>query len=109
MLDSADLMKKLNPNWKEPVGSGVILCFKQESPKHVDQLYDKVTGAGFLEYKANILVRAKGYNPVERTIPLPAGSQRVVVIMTRGKDVYYKPRPGDESQKLRREAERLRD
>jgi len=52
MLDSAHLMKKINPDWKEPTGCGIILCFKQESPKHVDELFDKVTQAGFRSIKA---------------------------------------------------------
>lgn len=47
MIDSAELIKKLNPHWKEPVGSGVILCFKQNSPKTVDDTFKKVTEAGY--------------------------------------------------------------
>ena len=43
MLDSFELMKKLNPDWPEPVGSGVILCFKQESSEKVDILFSKIT------------------------------------------------------------------
>ena len=46
MLDSVELTKQLNPNWKEPVGSGIVLCFKQESPKLVDELFNKVSEAG---------------------------------------------------------------
>jgi len=46
MVDSIDLIKKINPEWKEPVGCGVVLCFKQESPKEVDELFKKVTEAG---------------------------------------------------------------
>ena len=52
MLDSADLMKKINPEWKEPTGSGIVLCFKQDSPKDVDELFDKITKAGFRSVKA---------------------------------------------------------
>ena len=52
MLDSADLAKKINPDWKEPTGSGIILCFKQDSPKHVDELFDMITKAGFKSVKA---------------------------------------------------------
>ena len=51
MLDSVELMKKLNPDWKEPVGSGVILCFKQDSPQSVDAVFEKVTEAGFQSVK----------------------------------------------------------
>ena len=51
MVDSADLMKKINPGWKKPTGSGVILCFKQESPKQVDELFAKVTAVGFKSVK----------------------------------------------------------
>ena len=52
MLDSVDLMKKIDPAWKEPTGSGVILCFLQESPKTVDLVYGKVLAAGFQGAKA---------------------------------------------------------
>ena len=51
MLDSVDLVKKINPDWKEPVGTGVVLCFKQESPKKVDELFKKITEAGFQHIK----------------------------------------------------------
>lgn len=47
MLDSVDLMKKLNPSWVKPQGTPVILCFKQQSPKEVDELYHKITESGF--------------------------------------------------------------
>jgi uncharacterized glyoxalase superfamily protein PhnB len=47
MLDSVKLMKTLNPTWKEPTGSGIVLCFLQESPRLVDELYKKVLAAGF--------------------------------------------------------------
>ena len=52
MLDSVDLMKKINPDWEEPVGSGVILCFKQASPGKGDELFLKVIEAGFKPVKA---------------------------------------------------------
>ena len=51
MLDSADLMKKLNPDWKEPQGCGIILCFKQTSSKQVDELFNKITQAGYKAIK----------------------------------------------------------
>lgn len=47
MLDSVNLMKTLNPDWREPYGSGVILCFKQESPEKVNEIFSKVVEAGF--------------------------------------------------------------
>ena len=40
-------MKKLNPNWTEPKGNGMVLCFKQSSPKEVDELYNQITKFGF--------------------------------------------------------------
>ena len=51
MLDSVDLMKKINPDWKTPIGSGIILCFKQESPEKVNELYKKIVSAGFESVK----------------------------------------------------------
>ena len=52
MLDSAELVKKINPDWKEAVGCGVILCFKQASPKEVDALFTQVEASGFKSVKA---------------------------------------------------------
>ncbi len=42
MTDSGALIKKINPNWKEPTGSGVMLCFKQESAQQVNELFSKI-------------------------------------------------------------------
>jgi len=47
MLDSIALTKKLNPNWREPIGCGVVLCFKQDSPENVDSAFLSITAAGF--------------------------------------------------------------
>ncbi|MBF0453659.1 MAG: VOC family protein [Magnetococcales bacterium] len=47
MLDSVELVKKLDPNWIESKGAGVVLCFKQESPIGVDEIYDRIVQAGF--------------------------------------------------------------
>ena len=52
MLDSLDLIKRISPDWKEPVGSGVILCFKQDSSEQVDELFLTVIEAGFKPIKA---------------------------------------------------------
>lgn len=52
MLDSETLMKKLNPNFVKPVGSGMTLCFKQDSVEKVDQVYDTVVQSGFVGTKA---------------------------------------------------------
>ena len=52
MLDSLDLIKEINPQWKKSSGSGVILCFKVNSPEQVDRLYKKVIEAGFQVSKA---------------------------------------------------------
>ncbi|VAX17767.1 hypothetical protein MNBD_NITROSPINAE01-8 [hydrothermal vent metagenome] len=51
MLDSFELMKKINPEWKEPTGAGLVLCFKQDSPNDVNELFLKVTEAGFKSVK----------------------------------------------------------
>lgn len=47
MLDSEELMKKLKPNWKKPVGQRMTLCFSCESVKEVDSLYEKILKEGF--------------------------------------------------------------
>ena len=46
MVDSVELIKKINPSWVEPTGSGMILCFKQESAKDVNALFATVIDAG---------------------------------------------------------------
>ncbi len=47
MLDSFELMKKINPNWKEPIQSGVTICFLKETPEEVNELYNKIIESGF--------------------------------------------------------------
>ncbi|MCA9399617.1 MAG: VOC family protein [Candidatus Omnitrophica bacterium] len=51
MLDSVQLMKDINPDWQEPSGSGIVLCFKQNSPADVDQMFSTITEAGFAAIK----------------------------------------------------------
>jgi uncharacterized glyoxalase superfamily protein PhnB len=51
MLDSFDLMKKINPEWREPKNPGVTLCFLQDSPESVDKTYQRTVEAGFTSEK----------------------------------------------------------
>ncbi len=51
MLDSYELMRKINPNWIEPKNSGITLCFLQESPAKVDELFQALTQQGFRSEK----------------------------------------------------------
>jgi uncharacterized glyoxalase superfamily protein PhnB len=51
MLDSYELMKKISPNWREPKDPGVTLCFQQDSPTKVDELFKKVIDSGFQSEK----------------------------------------------------------
>ncbi len=51
MVDSVELIKKLHPGWQDPSGSGVVLCFKQESPAHVDALFTRILEGGFKSVK----------------------------------------------------------
>ena len=52
MLDSVALIKKFEPDFVKVRGTGVSLCFKQESPKKVDEVYAAITNAGFEGKKA---------------------------------------------------------
>jgi uncharacterized glyoxalase superfamily protein PhnB len=52
LLDSAALIKKFEPDYEKVRGSGISLCFKQESREKVDQLYAAITAAGFYGKKA---------------------------------------------------------
>lgn len=47
MLDSVDLVKKINPDFTPPSGSPIVLCFKKDSPKEVDELFKKIKDDGF--------------------------------------------------------------
>ncbi len=47
MLDSEDLMKQIDPEWVKPVGQGIMLAFRCDSPRHVDEAFQKVTSSGF--------------------------------------------------------------
>jgi len=46
MLDSLDLMKKLDPAWTEPKGHRMGLAFECGSPAEVDAVHARVTAAG---------------------------------------------------------------
>ena len=52
MLDSVDLMKKMNPSFVKSKGSGMTLCFKQDSAAEVNNVYDSVVQSGFVGTKA---------------------------------------------------------
>lgn len=51
MLDSFELLRKINPEWQEPKASGVTLCFLQESPLKVDETHKKLIAAGYSSEK----------------------------------------------------------
>jgi len=46
MIDSFELLKKINPDWREPGVSGITLCFSQTSPTQVDTLFHSLKDAG---------------------------------------------------------------
>lgn len=48
MIDSFDLMKKLNPDFELPTRSKISICFEQKDSKEVDRVFDSVIKAGFL-------------------------------------------------------------
>jgi uncharacterized glyoxalase superfamily protein PhnB len=47
MLDTVELIRGFDPTYEKPTGSGVVLCFKQDSAAAVDALYARITNAGF--------------------------------------------------------------
>ena len=51
MLDSINLIKKTDPDWQKTKGNGVVLCFKQNTPNKVDELYYQIIRAGFTGVK----------------------------------------------------------
>ncbi len=51
MLDSFELLRKINPEWQEPKTPGVTLCFLQESPLKVDETHRELIAAGYSSEK----------------------------------------------------------
>ena len=47
MLDSFELIKKINPDYSEPKNNSMILAFKQDTPQAVDDLVKRLSEAGF--------------------------------------------------------------
>jgi catechol 2,3-dioxygenase-like lactoylglutathione lyase family enzyme len=47
MLDTLELMKKLDPEWTTPRGHRMGLAFRCASPAEVDAVHAKVTKAGY--------------------------------------------------------------
>ncbi len=45
-------------------------------------------GAGVLEYEVEVLSRAKGFAPAARSMKLPSGSKRLLIVMSPGADTY---------------------
>ena len=52
MLDSVELVQSFEPSFQNVRGTGVTLCFKQESAAAVDALYATIVGAGHQSIKA---------------------------------------------------------
>jgi uncharacterized glyoxalase superfamily protein PhnB len=52
MLDSVELVQKINPGGPKLTGSGIVLCFKQSGSEEVDRLYQKVISEGYEGIKA---------------------------------------------------------
>jgi uncharacterized glyoxalase superfamily protein PhnB len=47
MLDSEEVVKSFMPEWSRETGNQLSLAFECSSPAEVDELYARVTGAGF--------------------------------------------------------------
>ena len=52
LLDSVALIQKFEPDFVKVRGTGISLCFKQESREKVDEVYAAITSAGFEGKKA---------------------------------------------------------
>lgn len=51
MLDSAELMQKINSDWSYQAGSNITLCHKVTQALEVDVLYKKIVEAGYDKVK----------------------------------------------------------
>jgi uncharacterized glyoxalase superfamily protein PhnB len=47
MLDSEDVIRSFRPEWTRETGNQVALALECESPAEVDEIYARVTAAGF--------------------------------------------------------------
>ena len=47
MLDSEEVVRSFRPDWTRQTGNQLGLAFECDSPADVDQVYARVTGAGF--------------------------------------------------------------
>ena len=47
MFDALELIKKLDPEWVKPVGHPIALAFRCINAKEVDEVYGRITAAGF--------------------------------------------------------------
>lgn len=45
--NTVEMVKGIDPEWKEPVGQRIGLAFKCDSPAEVDELFNKATAAGY--------------------------------------------------------------
>ena len=47
MLDKLELIKQIDPEWVHPVGHGMGLAFRCDSPADVDATFARIVQAGF--------------------------------------------------------------
>jgi len=47
MFDALELIKQLDPEWVKPAGHPMALAFRCINSKEVDEVYGRVTAAGF--------------------------------------------------------------
>ena len=47
MFDALELVKQLDPDWVKPVGRPIGLAFRCINAKEVDEVYARITAAGF--------------------------------------------------------------
>jgi uncharacterized glyoxalase superfamily protein PhnB len=47
MLDSEETLKSFRPDWTRDTGNQISLAFECDNPGQVDEIYARVTGAGF--------------------------------------------------------------
>jgi catechol 2,3-dioxygenase-like lactoylglutathione lyase family enzyme len=50
--NAVEMVKGFDPDWVEPVGNRIALAFKCDSPAEVDEVYQRLVGAGHPSHKA---------------------------------------------------------
>ena len=89
-IPGASVSMVLDPGAMRPIEAGTVMAGE-------DGMFEMSTdalGAGLLEYELGVEGRARGYESVWQLLPkLPGRSQRLLIVLTPGRDTPARPKP----------------